>query len=98
MRDSEGATINDFLIVIHNNFLSAMHGFRNYEVLLRAEYEVIVISPLGGVLLTESERATQFHHIDSSIYCRVSLTVSTFFNILFWLVITYSDPLFVGVF
>jgi len=30
------------------NFLSEMHGFRENEVLLQAEYDVIVISLLGG--------------------------------------------------
>jgi len=39
---------HDFLIVIHCNFLSGMHGFRHNEVFLQAEYDVIVISPPGG--------------------------------------------------
>jgi len=39
---------HDFLIVFHSNFLSAMHGFRDNEVLLQAGYDVIVISPLGA--------------------------------------------------
>jgi len=38
----------DFLIVFHGNFLYAMHGFQDNEVLLQAGYDVIVISPLGG--------------------------------------------------
>jgi len=37
-----------FPIVINSNFLSAMHDFRDSEVLLQAGYDVIVISPLGG--------------------------------------------------
>jgi len=40
---------HDFLKVIHSNFLSGMHGFRDNGVLLQAGYDVIVISPLGGV-------------------------------------------------
>jgi len=40
---------HDFLIAFHRNFLSAMHGFRDNEVLLQAEYDVIMISPLEGV-------------------------------------------------
>jgi len=40
---------HDFLIEFHNNLLSVMHGFRDNEVLLQAGYDVIVISPLGGV-------------------------------------------------
>jgi len=40
----------DFLIVFHSNFLSSMHGFRDNEFLLPTGYDVIVISPLGGVL------------------------------------------------
>jgi len=36
---------HDFLIVIHSNFLSAMHVFRDNEVLLQAGNDVIVISP-----------------------------------------------------
>jgi len=37
------------MIVIHSNFLSAMDGFRDNEVLLPTGYDVIVISPLGSV-------------------------------------------------
>jgi len=40
----------DFLIAFHRNFLSAMHGVRDNEVLLQAGYDVIVISPLGSAL------------------------------------------------
>jgi len=39
---------HDFQIVLHSNFLSAMHGFRVNDVLLQAGYVVIVISPPGG--------------------------------------------------
>jgi len=41
----------DFLImiVIHSNFLFGMHGFRDYELLLKAGYDFIVISPRGRV-------------------------------------------------
>jgi len=38
----------DFMIVINTNFLTAMHGFRDNEVLLPTGYDVIVISPLGA--------------------------------------------------
>jgi len=37
------------MIVIHSNFLCAMHDFRDNEVLWQAGYDVIVISPLEGV-------------------------------------------------
>jgi len=39
---------HDFLIVIHNNVLAAMLGFRDHEVLLQAGYDVIVTSSPGG--------------------------------------------------
>jgi len=39
---------HDFLIVIHSNFLSVMHGFWANEALLPTGYDVIVISPLGA--------------------------------------------------
>jgi len=35
--------------VIHSNYLSGMHGFQDNEVLLQAEYDVIVISPSRSV-------------------------------------------------
>jgi len=50
------------MIVIHSNFISAMHGFRYNEVLFQAGYDVIVISPPGDAarhfLIDDSERAT----------------------------------------
>jgi len=36
------------VIGIHSDFLSAMHVFRDNEVLMQAGYDVIVISPPGG--------------------------------------------------
>jgi len=39
---------HDFLIVIHSNFLSRMHGFRLNLILWPTRYDVIVISPLLG--------------------------------------------------
>jgi len=39
----------DFLIAFHSNFLSAMHGFRDNEVLLQAGYKVIVIYAQGAL-------------------------------------------------
>jgi len=39
---------HDLLIVFHINFLSGMHGFWDIKVLLQGEYDVIVISLLGG--------------------------------------------------
>jgi len=72
-----------------------MHGFRDNEVLLKAGYDVIVISPLGGrftqVLLKKSERATQVSYSWFIDTFRVSLTVSELFDILFWLVIALCD-------
>jgi len=40
---------HDFLIAFLYNFLSGMHGFRDNEVLLPTENEVIVLFPLVGV-------------------------------------------------
>jgi len=42
---------HDFLKVIHSNFISAMHGFQDNEVLFPTRYDVTVIYPLGGVFL-----------------------------------------------
>jgi len=39
---------HDFLIAFNSNFSYGMHGFRDNEVLLQAEYDVTVISPPGG--------------------------------------------------
>jgi len=39
---------HDFLIAFHSNFLSAMNGFRDNEVLLPTGYDAIVISPPGS--------------------------------------------------
>jgi len=39
---------HDFQKAFPSNFLSEMHGFRDNEVLLQAEYDVIVISPPVG--------------------------------------------------
>jgi len=39
---------HDFLIVIHGDCISAIHGFRDNEALLQAEYDVIMSSPSGG--------------------------------------------------
>jgi len=36
------------MIVIHSNFVSGMHGFRDYELLLQVRYYVIAISLPGG--------------------------------------------------
>jgi len=47
-------TDHDFLIVIHSNFLSGMHGFRDNEVLLQARYDVIASPPPGGAALVIS--------------------------------------------
>jgi len=41
---------HDLLIVFHSNFLSGMYDFQDNKVLLPTGYDVIVISPLGGVL------------------------------------------------
>jgi len=41
---------HNFLMVIHSNFLAAMHGFRDNKVIFQARYDVIVISPPGGAL------------------------------------------------
>jgi len=38
----------DFIKVFNSNILSAIHGFRDNEVLLQTGYDVIVISPPKG--------------------------------------------------
>jgi len=38
----------DVVIVIHSNFLSGMHGFRDNEIVLPTGNDVILISPSGG--------------------------------------------------
>jgi len=40
---------HNFLIAFYSNFFVTMHGLRDNEVLFHTEYDVIVISPLGGV-------------------------------------------------
>jgi len=40
---------HDFLIVFHSIFISAMHGFRDNEVLLLTGYDVMMISLLGAL-------------------------------------------------
>jgi len=47
--------------VINSKFLSAMHGFRDNEVLLQGAYDVIVIfrqGALQAIFMTDFERAT----------------------------------------
>jgi len=39
---------HDLPIAFHSKLLSGMHGFRDNEVLLQAEYDVIMISPPGS--------------------------------------------------
>jgi len=41
----------DFMMVIHSNFLSVMHGLRDREVSVPTGYIVIVISPPVGASL-----------------------------------------------
>jgi len=50
MTDSERAKMTSCYIAFLSNFLVAMHGFRDNEVLLQTGYDVIVISPPGGAL------------------------------------------------
>jgi len=47
---------DDFLIVIHNNFLSAKHDFQYNEILMQARYDVMVISPPGSASRDISSR------------------------------------------
>jgi len=50
----------DLPIVIHSNFLSVMHGLRDNEILLQAEYDVIVSLRQGAqhaLFMTDSEGA-----------------------------------------
>jgi len=48
------------MIVIHSNFFSDMHGFRDNEVLLQAGYDVIVIFH-GGFWKSDHELLIVFH-------------------------------------
>jgi len=41
------------MIVIHSNFLSAMDGFRDNEVLLQAGFDVIVIFRPGRFFMMD---------------------------------------------
>jgi len=63
---------HDFLIAIPINFIFAMHGFRDNDVLMQAEYNVIVISPPGGAtrnfLMADSERATLSFHVQLTLF------------------------------
>jgi len=47
--DEFGKSDHYFLIVLHSNFLSGMHGFRDNVVLLPTGYDVIISPTLGGV-------------------------------------------------
>jgi len=46
--DSERETMTMIMIVFHSNFLSGMHGFRDYKVLLQAGYDAIKINLPGA--------------------------------------------------
>jgi len=52
----------DFIIVFHGNVFSGIHGLRDNEVLLQAEYDIIVIlsdrKRFRQIFITDSERAT----------------------------------------
>jgi len=65
---------HDFLIVFHCNFLSALHGFRDNEVLLLTGYDVMVIFPLGDALGGFSWRILKERPLlpDSVLYQRLS--------------------------
>jgi len=53
---------HDFLIALHSNFISGMHGFRDNVISFQAGCDVIVISSPGGaarnIMIADSERAT----------------------------------------
>jgi len=61
-----------FMIAFHSNFLYAMHGFRDNEVLLPTGNDVIVISPPGGVshrfCLRNLNNRPQFPNHSSLLY------------------------------
>jgi len=63
---------HDFLIAFCSNFLSGMHGFRDYEVLLQDGYDDIVISPPGGVSRYFTWRILKGRH---RLYIHVQLTL-----------------------
>jgi len=92
MTDSEKVR-RDFLIAFHSNFVTVW--FRDNEVLLPTGNGHSDLSARGRftqLLLMESARAIQVSwFID---ICRVSLTVSELFDILFWLVIAHSAPFY----
>jgi len=48
LNDSFRKINHDFLIAFPNNVLFGMHYFRDNEILLQAEYDVIGISLQGG--------------------------------------------------
>jgi len=78
----------DFLIAFHSKFLSGMHGFRDNEVLLQGGYDVIIISPLGGVLHRFCWRNLKEFHNHSSLthfaYLSPFRSYSTFYFYFGW--------------
>jgi len=86
---------HDFLIVLHSNFLSGMRGFRDNEVLLQAGYDVIVISPLGGIshrfCWRNLKERPQFHNHGPLTFFAYLLPFRSYSIFYFRLVIAYSD-------
>jgi len=82
---------HDFPIAFHSNFLSAMHSFRDNEVLLPTEYDVIVISPSGvtsrnfkwRILKARPWIPSQFNICVFDVQCARTLNSSEFLTLLF---------------
>ena len=54
--DAVEMAVYDFLVVFHRSCSSNMHSFRDNEVSLRTESDVIVICPLGSAEYSFQQR------------------------------------------
>jgi len=73
----------DFLIVINSNFLFAMHGFRDNEVLLPTGYDVIVVLLQGALYALhdgfwKSDHDFLIFFEKTRFYCKPVMTSSWF--------------------
>jgi len=93
---------HDFLIAFHSNFLCGMHGFRDNEVLLQAEYDVLVIPPprvdlryFTWQILKERPRLYIHVQLTLFVYLERFRSYSTFF---IWLGFPYCGRTFYSMF
>jgi len=77
---------HDFMIAFHSNFLSAIHGFQDNEVLLQSRYDGIISPPLGGfhtIFARNMKERPQFHNDGSSTYFAYFLPLRSFLTFYF---------------